>query len=155
MAHAATVTVDISGDVARGVAGALGVEAAAGLPKVVAEVRLQGGCGCGCQGDGDSGGGVTIGLRAEDAASLRAALNSFLRWADLAASVSKGASSPMVGGRARPGAKARKHGRGRKGAPRPARRPARRAASRGGRRESAPPRPRSRSSPRRGQQRKR
>jgi tRNA threonylcarbamoyladenosine modification (KEOPS) complex Pcc1 subunit len=142
MAHAATVTMDMSGDVARGVAGALEVEAAAGLPRVSAVVRRMGGDGCGCRGEGD--GGVTIGLTADDASSLRAALNSFLRWADLAASVSRGASVP-VDARAEAKGKASKQSKGRRGAARPSKRP----------RHSASARPRSGSSPRRGKKPKR
>jgi len=143
MAHAATVTMDMSGDVARGVAGALEVEAAAGLPRVATVVRrTHGGDG----GAGGSGGeGVTIGLTADDSSSLRAALNSFLRWADLAANVSQGASVP-----ADAHAKAKgKAGKQRKGRGRRAARPAK------GHRPSAPARPRSRSSPRRGTKPKR
>jgi tRNA threonylcarbamoyladenosine modification (KEOPS) complex Pcc1 subunit len=84
MAHAARVTVDVHGDVAIGVAGALSVEAGAGLPKVAARVS-------------SGKGGVTLGLEAEDAASLRAALNSFLRWADLAVKVAQSASPATDG----------------------------------------------------------
>jgi tRNA threonylcarbamoyladenosine modification (KEOPS) complex Pcc1 subunit len=138
MAHVATVTMDMSGDVARSVAGALEVEAAAGLPRVAAVVVRLGGDGCGRCGDG-----VTIGLTADDASSLRAALNSFLRWADLAASVSQGASAPArAPAKAREEATKQSKGRGR-------------AASRTGSRQSASTRPRSRSSPRRGTKRKR
>jgi tRNA threonylcarbamoyladenosine modification (KEOPS) complex Pcc1 subunit len=143
MAHAATVTMDISGDVARSVAGALEVEAAAGLPRVAAVVRRQGGDGCGR--------GVTIGLTADDAASLRAALNSFLRWADLAAIVSQGAAAPRLA----PAKMAkRKQNRGKRRA-RPARGPRRRAASHPGSRLGPSARPRSGSKPRKGTKRKR
>jgi len=138
MAHVATVTMDISGDVARGVAGALEVEAAAGLPRVAAVVRRQGGDGS-CRG-----GGVTIGLTAEDASSLRAALNSFLRWADLAASVSQGASAPAKA-RAEAKGKSSKKSMGRRGAARPSKRA----------HQSTSARPRSGSSPRRGKKPKR
>jgi hypothetical protein len=141
MAHVATVTMDISGDVARGVAGALEVEAAAGLPRVAAVVRRQGGDGCCCSGVCD---GVTIGLTAEDASSLRAALNSFLRWADLAASVSQGASAPAKA-RAEAKGKSSKKSMGRRGAARPSKRA----------HQSTSARPRSGSSPRRGKKPKR
>jgi len=153
MAHAATVIIDMSGDVARGVAGALEVEAAAGLPRVAAVVRRQEGDGD-RRGEGVGGGGVTIGLTADDASSLRAALNSFLRWADLAANVSQGALVPPDARAKAPG-KEKEQSKGRRRAARPAKGPAHRAASRRGPRPSASARPTSRSSPRRGTKRKR
>jgi hypothetical protein len=63
------------------VSGALGVEVGGGLPKVDAEVLT-------------TVDGVFIRLEADDAPSLRAALNSFLRWAQMAAEVSSGAAAP-------------------------------------------------------------
>jgi len=143
MAHAATVTMDISGDVARSVAGALEVEAAAGLPRVAAVVRRQGGVGCGR--------GVTIGLTADDAASLRAALNSFLRWADLAAVVSQGAAAPRP---APAKMTKRKKNKGKRRA-RPAKGPRRKATSHPEPRPSPSARPMSSSDPRKGTKRKR
>jgi len=148
MAHAATVTMDISGDVARSVAGALEVEAAAGLPRVAAVVRRQGGDGCGCCGDG-----VTIGLTADDAASLRAALNSFLRWADLAATVSQGAAAPRPApAKTTKGKQNQSKGQG---LARPAKGPRRKATPHPEPRPAHPARPMSSSDPRKGTKRKR
>ncbi len=81
MAHVAELTMRVRGDVAKGMAAALSVEAEAGLPKVRARVARDGGT-------------VALRLEADDAPALRAALNSYLRWADLAARVAHGAAPP-------------------------------------------------------------
>jgi tRNA threonylcarbamoyladenosine modification (KEOPS) complex Pcc1 subunit len=75
MAHLAAVAIDIQGDVARGVEAAISVEAAAGLPRVRAALTRR-----------DHG--LDLRLESDDVPSLRAALNSYLRWTDLAAIVS-------------------------------------------------------------------
>lgn len=88
MAHVAVLSVRVRGDVAKGMAAALSVEADAGLPRVRASV-------------GRDGGGVDLRLEAEDPSALRAALNSYLRWADLAARVAHGAEPSRRRGRQR------------------------------------------------------
>jgi len=80
MAYVAELRVRVRGDVAKGMAAALSVEADAGLPRVRASV-------------GRDSSGVGLLLEAEDPSALRAALNSYLRWADLAARVAQGAST--------------------------------------------------------------
>ena len=85
MAHLAAVAIDIQGDVARGVEAAISVEAAAGLPRVRTELSRR-----------DHG--LDLRLESDDVASLRAALNSYLRWADMAALVSgRAAGAPVAG----------------------------------------------------------
>jgi len=79
MAHVAELAVRVRGDVATGMAAALSVEADAGLPRVRASVARPGGA-------------VVLRLEADDPSALRAALNSYLRWADLAANVSRTAA---------------------------------------------------------------
>ena len=76
--HVATLSIGVRGIVARAVEGALSVEAGGGLPKVSVELTRS---------DED----VKVRLRADDLPSLRAAVNSFLRWAAMAAEVSTGA----------------------------------------------------------------
>ncbi len=83
MAHIAAVAIDVQGDVARGVEAAISVEAAAGLPRVRAGLKRR-------------GDGLDLRLESDDVPSLRAALNSYLRWADLAALVSGRASDRKV-----------------------------------------------------------
>ena len=78
--HAATLVIDVGSADPEAVAGALSVEAAGGLPRVTASVAIA--------GDGR----LEVEVSAEDVASLRAAVNSFLRWAHMATRVSSGAS---------------------------------------------------------------
>ena len=75
--HIATLSLGTGGAIGRAVEGALSVEAGGGLPKVSVELSR-------------SPEEVHIRLSAEDLASLRAALNSFLRWAAMAAEVAAG-----------------------------------------------------------------
>jgi tRNA threonylcarbamoyladenosine modification (KEOPS) complex Pcc1 subunit len=91
--YAATLEIEVRGAVARAVEGALSVEAGGGIPKV--ETRLT-------RTDDD----LRVDLVSEDLPSLRAAVNSFLRWAAMAAEVAEDAgdvqgntydSSPHVG----------------------------------------------------------
>ncbi len=76
--HIATLSLGAQGSIGRAVEGALSVEAGGGLPKVSVELSR-------------SPEKVQVRLSAEDLASLRAALNSFLRWAAMAAEVAAGA----------------------------------------------------------------
>jgi tRNA threonylcarbamoyladenosine modification (KEOPS) complex Pcc1 subunit len=76
--YAATLSLEVQGAVARAVEGALAVEAGGGLPRVSARLERT-------QED------LQVHLISEDLPSLRAAVNSFLRWASMAAEVSQGA----------------------------------------------------------------
>ena len=80
--YAATLSIEVQGDVARAVEGALAVEANGGLPKVDAHLSRT---------DED----VKVHLMSEDLPSLRAAVNSYLRWAAMAAEVAQGAEEVM------------------------------------------------------------
>jgi tRNA threonylcarbamoyladenosine modification (KEOPS) complex Pcc1 subunit len=80
--YAATLSLEVQGAVARAVEGALAVEAEDGLPRVSARLERT-------QED------LQVHLVSEDLASLRAAINSFLRWASMAAEVSSGAERLM------------------------------------------------------------
>lgn len=81
--YAATLSLEVQGDVARAVEGALSVEAGGGLPRVSA--RLE-------RGDED----LRVHLVSEDLPSLRAAVNSYLRWATMAAEVAHDVVDPLV-----------------------------------------------------------
>jgi tRNA threonylcarbamoyladenosine modification (KEOPS) complex Pcc1 subunit len=71
-AHPATCTIELEGAASPDViAGALAPEAGSGVPGTEAEVSAAGGT-------------VQIKLKARDISSLRAAVNSYLRWASLA-----------------------------------------------------------------------
>jgi len=74
--YAASLELEVQGAVARAVEGALSVEADGGIPKV--EARLT-------RTDED----LRVDLVSEDLPSLRAAVNSFLRWAVMAAEVAE------------------------------------------------------------------
>ena len=76
--HAATIAFEMPTSVAHAVAGALSVEANGGLPKVSAELER-------------TEEGLAVHLVSEDLPSLRAAVNSFLRWTAMAADVAEGA----------------------------------------------------------------
>jgi len=76
--YAASLELEVQGTVARAVEGALSVEADGGIPKV--EARLT-------RTDED----LRVDLVSEDLPSLRAAVNSFLRWAVMAAEVAEDA----------------------------------------------------------------
>jgi tRNA threonylcarbamoyladenosine modification (KEOPS) complex Pcc1 subunit len=76
--HAATIAFEMPTSVAHAVAGALSVEANGGLPTVSAELERT-----------DEG--LAVHLVSEDLPSLRAAVNSFLRWTAMAADVAEGA----------------------------------------------------------------
>lgn len=78
--YAASLELEVQGDVARAVEGALSVEAGGGIPKV--QTRLT-------RTDDD----LRVDLFSEDLPSLRAAVNSFLRWAAMAAEVAQDAEA--------------------------------------------------------------
>jgi tRNA threonylcarbamoyladenosine modification (KEOPS) complex Pcc1 subunit len=80
--YAATLCLEVQGPVARAVEGALAVEAGGGLPRVSARLER-------------TSGDLQVHLASEDLPSLRAAVNSFLRWASMAAEVSAGAELLM------------------------------------------------------------
>jgi tRNA threonylcarbamoyladenosine modification (KEOPS) complex Pcc1 subunit len=81
--YAATLSLEVQGKVAQAVEGALAVEVGGGIPKVSAELTRT---------EED----VKVHLMSEDLPTLRAALNSFLRWAAMAAEVSAGANEPPM-----------------------------------------------------------
>jgi len=76
--YAATLEIEVQGAVARAVEGALSVEVGGGIPKV--HTRMV-------RTDED----LQVHLASEDLPSLRAAVNSFLRWAAMATEVAEGA----------------------------------------------------------------
>ncbi|UCC92279.1 MAG: CTAG/PCC1 family protein [Thermoplasmata archaeon] len=76
--YAACLELEVSGTVAQAVEGALSVEVGGGIPKV--ETRLT-------RTEDD----LRVDLMSEDLPSLRAAVNSFLRWAAMAAQVAEDA----------------------------------------------------------------
>ena len=76
--YAATLSLEVQGAVAKAVEGALAVEAGGGLPRVSARLERT---------EDD----LNVHLMSEDLPSLRAAINSFLRWASMAAEVAQGA----------------------------------------------------------------
>jgi tRNA threonylcarbamoyladenosine modification (KEOPS) complex Pcc1 subunit len=78
--YAATLSLEVQGAVAKAVEGALAVEAGEGLPRVSTQLERI---------DDD----LNIYLRSEDLPSLRAGINSFLRWASMAAEVAQGADT--------------------------------------------------------------
>ena len=80
--YAATLSLEVQGAVARAVEGALAVEAGGGLPRVSASLERT-------HED------LQVHLVSEDLPSLRAAINSFLRWATMAAEVSTEAEQLM------------------------------------------------------------
>ena len=75
--YAATLALDVQGRVATAVEGALSVEVGGGLPKVDAHLYR-------------TAEDLRVHLVSEDLSSLRAAVNSFLRWATMAAEVAEG-----------------------------------------------------------------
>jgi tRNA threonylcarbamoyladenosine modification (KEOPS) complex Pcc1 subunit len=75
--HVATLSLGAKGAIGLAVEGALSVEAGGGLPKVSVDISRT---------DEE----VRVRLAADDLPSLRAALNSFLRWAAMAAEVAAG-----------------------------------------------------------------
>ena len=79
--YAATLSLEVQGAVARAVQGALAVEAGGGLPRVSARLERT---------EAD----LNVHLMSEDLPSLRAAINSFLRWASMAAEVAQGPDQP-------------------------------------------------------------
>jgi len=83
--YAASLELEVCGAVARAVEGALSVEAGGGIPKV--ETRLT-------RTDED----LRVDLISEDLPSLRAAVNSFLRWAAMAAEVAENAEAEPLQG---------------------------------------------------------
>lgn len=83
--YAASLELEVRGAVARAVEGALSVEAGGGIPKV--ETRLT-------RTEED----LRVDLMSEDLPSLRAAVNSFLRWAAMAAEVAENAEAEGLQG---------------------------------------------------------
>jgi tRNA threonylcarbamoyladenosine modification (KEOPS) complex Pcc1 subunit len=83
--YAACLELEVRGTVAQAVEGALSVEAGGGIPKV--ETRLT-------RTEDD----LRVDLMSEDLPSLRAAVNSFLRWAAMAAEVAENAAAEPVQG---------------------------------------------------------
>ncbi len=79
--YAATLSLEVQGTVARAVEGALAVEAGGGLPRVSARLERT---------EDD----LNVHLISEDLPSLRAGINSFLRWASMAAEVAQGGDEP-------------------------------------------------------------
>lgn len=89
----AEVTLDVDRDTARALHGALSPETERPVPGTVAEVAVRGADGGGV-GDGDAGGagdgdvpGLALRIEADGASSMRAALNSLLRFAHTALEV--------------------------------------------------------------------
>lgn len=80
--YAAVLELEVRGPVAAAVEGALAVEAGGGIPRV--ETRLS-------RTEDD----LRVDLMSEDLPSLRAAINSFLRWAAMAAEVAEDAASEV------------------------------------------------------------
>ncbi len=78
--YAASLELEVQGAVATAVEGALSVEAGGGIPKVDARVTR-------------TGEDLRVDLVSEDLPSLRAAVNSFLRWATMAAEVAEDAEA--------------------------------------------------------------
>lgn len=76
--YAASLELEVKGAVATAVEGALNVEAGGGIPKVNAQVTRN-------------AEDLRVDLVSEDLPSLRAAVNSFLRWAAMAAEVAEDA----------------------------------------------------------------
>ncbi len=76
--YAASLELEVQGAVATAVEGALSVEAGGGIPKVDARITRN---------EED----LRVDLVSEDLPSLRAAVNSFLRWAAMAAEVAEDA----------------------------------------------------------------
>ena len=83
--YAACLELEVRGTVARAVEGALSVEAGGGIPKV--EARLT-------RTEDD----LRVDLVSEGLPSLRAAVNSFLRWAAMAAEVAENADEELAQG---------------------------------------------------------
>jgi tRNA threonylcarbamoyladenosine modification (KEOPS) complex Pcc1 subunit len=83
--YAASLELEVRGAVGRAVEGALSVEVGGGIPRV--EARLT-------RTDED----LRVDLVSEDLPSLRAAVNSFLRWAAMASEVAKDADTGLVKG---------------------------------------------------------
>jgi len=81
--YAASLELEVQGAVARAVEGALSVEAGGGMPKV--ETRLT-------RTEAD----LRVDLFSDDLPSLRAAVNSFLRWASMATEVAEDAKAGDV-----------------------------------------------------------
>jgi tRNA threonylcarbamoyladenosine modification (KEOPS) complex Pcc1 subunit len=77
--YAACLELEVRGTVAQAVEGALSVEVGGGIPKV--ETKLT-------RTEDD----LRVDLISEDLPSLRAAVNSFLRWAAMAAEVAENAA---------------------------------------------------------------
>ena len=76
--YAATLSLEVQGAVANAVEGALSVEVGGGIPTVSAKLTR-------------TADDLRVHLMSEDLPTLRAAVNSFLRWAAMAAEVSLGA----------------------------------------------------------------
>ena len=81
--YAASLELEVRGTVAKAVEGALSVEVGGGIPKV--ETRMT-------RTEED----LRVDLVSEDLPSLRAAVNSFLRWAAMAAEVAEDAEAGRV-----------------------------------------------------------
>ena len=82
--YAASLELEVQGAVARAVEGALSVEAGGGVPNV--ETKLT-----------RTAEDLRVDLCSDDLPSLRAAVNSFLRWATMAAQVAEDARSDDAG----------------------------------------------------------
>jgi tRNA threonylcarbamoyladenosine modification (KEOPS) complex Pcc1 subunit len=76
--YAATLSLEVRGAIAEAVEGALSVEVGGGIPKVSAELDR-------------TPDDLQVHLSSEDLPSLRAAINSYLRWATMAAEVAHAA----------------------------------------------------------------